>query len=58
MKKFRCYSNKKEDYPGFIIEGDFPETTMVCFPLHNIGNLLDGDFFLLVPEKESEKTVK
>jgi ABC-type phosphate/phosphonate transport system substrate-binding protein len=54
MKKFRCYSQKPEDYPGFVIEGDFPDKIMVCLPLEDLKNLKIKNLFLLIPEKEEE----
>ena len=57
MKKFRCINKKEENYPGFIIEADFPDKIMVCFPLTDIekGKKLEEEFWLLIPEKDKNK---
>lgn len=55
MKKFRCYSDKEKDYPGFVIEGDFPDEIMVCFPLKNMFKSPMEDAFILVPENKKEE---
>jgi hypothetical protein len=52
MKKFKCYSDNPKDYPGFTIEGNFPEEIMICFPIKNLGKIPLKKSFLLVPEKE------
>lgn len=55
MKKFRCHSENPDDYPGFIVKADFPDKTMVCFPLENLGQRPIKDFYLLVPEPEPKE---
>ena len=51
MKKFKCYSEKKEDWPGFEIEANFPDKVMVCLPLEDLLKDKDRQIFLLIPQK-------
>ena len=50
MKKFKCHSDKPQNYPGFVIEGNFPDEIMICFPIKNLGKIPLENTFLLIPE--------
>ena len=54
MRKFKCHSQKEEDWPGFVIEADFPDKIMICIPLTNLIQNNMEDVFLLFPEKNEE----
>jgi len=53
MKKFRCISDKEKDWPGFIIEGNFPNEMMICFPLKNMLKTPIEDAFILMPVEDT-----